>query len=122
MRWLDHREPVPAPLRGAIIALGNFDGFHKGHQAVATEAIRWAREEERPVIVATFDPHPVQFFRPDTPPFRLTSLEQRHELYLAFGATAMHTSGPRCRPGILAAQGAWRQAGARIAHGFRRGR
>ncbi len=89
MRWLDHREPVPAPLRGAIIALGNFDGFHKGHQAVATEAIRWAREEERPVIVATFDPHPVQFFRPDTPPFRLTSLEQRHELYLAFGATAM---------------------------------
>ena len=89
MRWLDHREQVPAPLRGAIVALGNFDGFHKGHQAVAGEAIRWAREEERPVIVATFDPHPVQFFRPDTPPFRLTSLEQRHELYLAFGATAM---------------------------------
>ena len=89
MRWLDHREPVPAPLRGAIVALGNFDGFHKGHQAVAGEAIRWAREEERPVIVATCDPHPVQFFRPDTPPFRLTSLEQRHELYLAFGATAM---------------------------------
>ena len=89
MRWLDHREPVPAPLRGAIVALGNFDGFHKGHQAVAGEAIRWAREEERPVIVATFDPHPVQFFRPDTPPFRLTSLEQRHELYLSFGATAM---------------------------------
>lgn len=89
MRWLDHRDPVPAPLRGAIVALGNFDGFHKGHQAVAGEAIRWAREEERPVIVATFDPHPVQFFKPDTSPFRLTSLEQRHELYLAFGATAM---------------------------------
>ncbi len=89
MRWLDHRDPVPAPLRGAIVALGNFDGFHKGHQAVAGEAIRWAREEERPAIVATFDPHPVQFFRPDTPPFRLTSLEQRHELYLAFGASAM---------------------------------
>ncbi|MEL7730030.1 bifunctional riboflavin kinase/FAD synthetase [Citromicrobium bathyomarinum] len=89
MRWLDHREPVTAPLRGAIVALGNFDGFHKGHQAVAGEAIRWAREEERPVIVATFDPHPVQFFKPETPPFRLTSLEQRHELYLAFGATAM---------------------------------
>ena len=89
MRWLDHRDPVPPPLRGAIVALGNFDGFHKGHQAVAGEAIRWAREEERPAIVATFDPHPVQFFRPDTPPFRLTSLEQRQELYLAFGASAM---------------------------------
>ena len=42
MRWLDHRDPVPEALRGAIIALGNFDGFHSGHQAVAGEAIRWA--------------------------------------------------------------------------------
>jgi riboflavin kinase/FMN adenylyltransferase len=89
MRWLDHRDPVPEPLRGAIIALGNFDGFHRGHQAVASEALQWAREEGRPAIVATFDPHPVRFFRPDTPPFRLTTLEQRQELYLAAGASAM---------------------------------
>ncbi len=89
MRWLDHRDPVPEPLRGAIIALGNFDGFHLGHQAVAGEAIRWAREEGRPAIVATFDPHPVRFFKPDVPPFRLTTLEQRQELYLAAGAAAM---------------------------------
>lgn len=89
MRWLDHREPMPEALRGAVIALGNFDGFHKGHQAVAGEAIRWAHEEGRPSIIATFDPHPVRFFRPDVPPFRLTTLEQRQELYLAAGATAM---------------------------------
>jgi riboflavin kinase/FMN adenylyltransferase len=89
MRWLDHREPVAQPLRGAIIALGNFDGFHKGHQAVAGEAIRWAHEEGRPSIIATFDPHPVRFFKPNVPPFRLTTLEQRQELYLAAGATAM---------------------------------
>lgn len=89
MRWLDHREAVPDSLRGAIIALGNFDGFHAGHQAVAGEAIRWAREEGRPAIVATFDPHPVRFFKPDIEPFRLTTLEQRQELYLAAGATAM---------------------------------
>ena len=89
MRWLDHREKVPEPLRGAIIALGNFDGFHLGHQAVAKEAIDWARSEGRPAIIATFDPHPVRFFRPDVPPFRLTTLEQRQELYLAAGATAM---------------------------------
>ncbi|MEE4153364.1 MAG: bifunctional riboflavin kinase/FAD synthetase [Erythrobacter sp.] len=89
MRWLDHRETPPAPLRGAIIALGNFDGFHKGHQAVAGEAIRWAHDEGRPSIIATFDPHPVRFFRPEVPPFRLTTLEQRQELYLAAGATAM---------------------------------
>lgn len=89
MRWLDHREPIPESLRGAVIALGNFDGFHLGHQAVAGEAIRWARETGRPSIVATFDPHPVRLFKPDAPPFRLTTLEQRQELYLAAGATAM---------------------------------
>jgi riboflavin kinase / FMN adenylyltransferase len=89
MRWLDHRDPMPEPLRGAVIALGNFDGFHRGHQAVAGEAIRWAQAEGRPSIIATFDPHPVRHFRPDVPPFRLTTLEQRQELYLAAGATAM---------------------------------
>jgi riboflavin kinase/FMN adenylyltransferase len=89
MRWLDHRDPMPEPLRGAVIALGNFDGFHRGHQAVAGEAIRWAQAEGRPSIIATFDPHPVRFFKPDVPPFRLTTLEQRQELYLAAGATAM---------------------------------
>lgn len=89
MRWLDHREPVTGPLRGAVIALGNFDGFHRGHQSVAGEAIDWAHAEGRPSIIATFDPHPVRFFKPDLPPFRLTTLEQRQELYLAAGATAM---------------------------------
>ena len=89
MRFLDHREALPESLRGAIIALGNFDGFHLGHQAVAKEAIDWARAEGRPSIIATFDPHPVRHFKPDVPPFRLTTLEQRQELYLAAGATAM---------------------------------
>jgi riboflavin kinase/FMN adenylyltransferase len=89
MRWLDHRDPVPEALRGAVIALGNFDGFHRGHQAVAGEAIRWAHAEGRPSIIATFDPHPVSVFKPELPPFRLSTLEQRQELYLAAGATAM---------------------------------
>ena len=89
MILLDHRNPIPEALRGAIIALGNFDGFHLGHQAVAKEAIDWARAEGRPSIIATFDPHPVRHFRPDAPPFRLTTLEQRQELYLAAGAAAM---------------------------------
>ncbi len=86
---LDSRETIPDPLRGAVIALGNFDGFHLGHQAVVREAVEWARRESRPVIVATFDPHPVRFFRPDTPPFRLTTLDQRQELFAAAGADAM---------------------------------
>ncbi len=86
---LDHRKPIPEHLHGAILALGNFDGFHQGHQAVVGEAVRWAREEGRPAIVATFDPHPVRFFRPDTEPFRLTSLDQREELFAQAGADAM---------------------------------
>ncbi len=76
-------------MRGAIIALGNFDGFHKGHQAVVQAAIDWAKSENRPVIVATFDPHPVRHFKPDTPPFRLTTLDQRERLFTAAGADAM---------------------------------
>ena len=89
MRWLDHRDEIPDSLRGAVIALGNFDGFHRGHQAVAGEAIDWAHSEGRPSMIATFEPHPVRFFKPDVAPFRLTTLEQRQELYLAAGATAM---------------------------------
>ncbi|WP_200844750.1 MULTISPECIES: bifunctional riboflavin kinase/FAD synthetase [unclassified Novosphingobium] len=86
---LDNRLPVPDSLRGAVLALGNFDGFHQGHQAVVGEAIRWARAEGRPAIVATFDPHPVRHFKPDAQPFRLTTLDQRQELFAAAGADAM---------------------------------
>ena len=80
---------VPAFLRGGIVALGNFDGFHLGHQAVVGRAVERARAESRPVLVATFDPHPVRHFRPDTPPFRLTGLDQRERLFAAAGADAM---------------------------------
>lgn len=86
---LGHRDPVPQPLRGAVVALGNFDGFHLGHQAVVREAVQWARSEGRPVIVATFDPHPVRHFAPHVPPFRLTTLDQREELFTAAGGDAM---------------------------------
>lgn len=86
---LDARERVPESLRGAIVALGNFDGFHLGHQAVVGEALGWARAEGRPAIVATFDPHPVRFFAPHVPPFRLTTLDQRLELFGSAGADAM---------------------------------
>jgi riboflavin kinase/FMN adenylyltransferase len=80
---------VPAHLRGSILALGNFDGFHLGHQAVVSRAVARGHHERRPVIVATFDPHPVRFFKPDVPPFRLTSLDQRERLFAHAGADAM---------------------------------
>jgi riboflavin kinase/FMN adenylyltransferase len=84
-----HRDPLPEGLRGAILALGNFDGFHLGHQRVVAEAVEWARAEGRPAIVATFDPHPVRHFAPHVPPFRLTTLDQREDLFAAAGADAM---------------------------------
>jgi riboflavin kinase / FMN adenylyltransferase len=80
---------VPNNLRGSIVALGNFDGFHLGHQAVAGRAVARSFHERRPVIVATFDPHPVKFFKPDVPPFRLTTLDQRQRLFAHAGADAM---------------------------------
>jgi len=86
---LDNREALPESMRGAVLALGNFDGFHQGHQAVVGEAIRWARELGRPAVVATFDPHPVRLFKPDAPAFRLTTLDQRQDLFEAAGADAM---------------------------------
>ncbi len=89
MERFTSRDPVPQRLRGSILALGNFDGFHLGHQAVVNRAIARGFHERRPVIIATFDPHPVRFFKPDVPTFRLTSLDQRERLFDQAGADAM---------------------------------
>jgi riboflavin kinase/FMN adenylyltransferase len=89
MERLTSSAPMPAHLRGSIMALGNFDGFHAGHQAVVGRAIARARAEGRPAIVATFDPHPMRLFQPDTAPFRLTTLDQRQVLFGRAGADAM---------------------------------
>jgi riboflavin kinase / FMN adenylyltransferase len=86
---LSSRDPIHGTLRGAIAALGNFDGFHLGHQAVAGEAIAKAKAAGKPAIIATFDPHPVRHFVPAVPPFRLTTLDQRQRLFEEAGADAM---------------------------------
>ncbi|EAT09077.1 riboflavin biosynthesis protein RibF [Sphingobium sp. 10 DY56-G10] len=89
MERLSSSAPVPPHLRGSVMALGNFDGFHAGHQAVVGRAIARAKAEGRPAIVATFDPHPMRLFRPDTPSFRLTTLDQQEALFARAGADAM---------------------------------
>ena len=83
------KDRMPDALRGAVVALGNFDGFHLGHQAVAGAAIAQAKAAGRPAIIATFDPHPVRFFAPQSPWFRLTTLDQRQLLFENAGADAM---------------------------------
>ena len=89
MERLDGGSAVPEPLRGGIVALGNFDGFHKGHQAVVGRAVARARAEGRPALVATFDPHPMRFFRPESPWFRLTTMDQRARLFAAAGVDGL---------------------------------
>lgn len=79
---------LPADLRGGALALGNFDGVHRGHQAVIRAAIEIAHAEGRPALVATFDPHPSRFFRPDTPPFALTTTAQKLDLFAGLGLDA----------------------------------
>ncbi len=93
MERLDGGAEVPEALRGGIVALGNFDGFHLGHQAVVGRARERARAEGRPLLVATFDPHPVRFFKPDAAPFRLTTLDQRARLFAVAGADGMVVFG-----------------------------
>lgn len=76
---------VPIALRGGVLAIGNFDGVHKGHQAVISTALEVARDMAAPCGVMTFEPHPRQFFQPDTPMFRLTEETQKLALLEAIG-------------------------------------
>ncbi len=81
MRLFRHFSPFPDDARGAVMALGNFDGVHRGHQAVISRSAAVARSERRPHGVVTFEPHPRALFRPDDPPFRLTPLRVKaHQL------------------------------------------
>lgn len=72
--------PSAHPLRGAVVAIGNFDGVHRGHQAVIATAQRRATSLARPAAALTFEPHPRSFFRPEEPLFRLT--DERNKLRL----------------------------------------
>ena len=71
--------------RGAVIALGNFDGIHRGHQAVIARARAIADELSAPLGIGLFRPHPYRYFKPDAPPFRLMSAELRARLLPEYG-------------------------------------
>ncbi len=87
-RFLVVRDTAPdGALRGAVLAMGNFDGVHRGHQAVIGIARKRAEEFDRPAGVLTFEPHPRDFFHPGEPLFRLT--DERTKLRLLAG-TGLH--------------------------------
>ncbi|MEM8976229.1 MAG: bifunctional riboflavin kinase/FAD synthetase [Pseudomonadota bacterium] len=85
MRVLTSDDAVPGELQGAVIALGNFDGVHRGHQSVLSRGVAIAREHGASFGVMTFDPHPRVYFKPTTQLFTLSPLDRKLELLAAFG-------------------------------------
>src|SRR5436309_1237131 len=61
---LDWQQAPPPSCRGGVVSVGNFDGVHRGHAALVAECRRLADEIHGPVVVLTFDPHPLQLLRP----------------------------------------------------------
>ena len=77
LKVVDGWRDLDAADRGAALALGAFDGVHRGHQQVIALAARAAGDLHAPLGVLTFEPHPRRWFRPDEPDFRLTTLDQQ---------------------------------------------
>jgi riboflavin kinase/FMN adenylyltransferase len=77
--------PTPAIPKGAVVAMGNFDGVHLGHRAVIAAALEMGRAHGRPALAVTFEPHPRRYFSPHTPQFRLTDEANKLRLLAATG-------------------------------------
>ena len=90
MRIFRHYHDVPDACRGAVVAVGNFDGVHRGHQALIGEAARLAAERYAPLGVLAFEPHPQEFFRPQAECFRLTPFRTKARLIAELGTDAMY--------------------------------
>ncbi|ABC23760.1 bifunctional riboflavin kinase/FAD synthetase [Rhodospirillum rubrum] len=90
MRILRHPYELPASLLGGSLALGNFDGVHRGHQRVIGSARAIAAQQGLPLGVMTFAPHPRRFFQPDLPPFTLTSFRLKAHLISEEGADFLY--------------------------------
>ena len=85
MQVIRSLDGFPDDLKGASLAIGNFDGLHAGHRKVIGLALDEAKRLGAPVGVLTFDPPPGMFFRPDAPPSQIQSLSQRAALMEQIG-------------------------------------
>ncbi|MEQ9639509.1 MAG: bifunctional riboflavin kinase/FAD synthetase [Alphaproteobacteria bacterium] len=81
---------IPDELRGGAVALGNFDGVHRGHQALIRAAGEIAHAKAIPHSVFTVEPHPRSVFSPEAPPFRLTPFRRKVHLFQALGVDVVH--------------------------------
>jgi riboflavin kinase/FMN adenylyltransferase len=80
---------LPEPLRGGVVAVGNFDGVHLGHRHVLGKTRALAAGDSRPAVALTFEPHPRAFFQPAQPMFRLTDEAAKTRLLAAEGIDAV---------------------------------
>ncbi|MEO3386259.1 bifunctional riboflavin kinase/FAD synthetase [Mesorhizobium sp. CAU 1741] len=80
---------LPSACRGGVVAIGNFDGVHRGHQTVLERALAEADRRGVPALVLTFEPHPRTVFQPDVPLFRITTAPVRARLLQALGFEAV---------------------------------
>jgi len=87
MQLLTADQPIPPEFRHAVVAIGNFDGLHRGHQKLLVVARARAEKMGRPWGIITFEPHPRSFFKPDEPVFRLTPSALKARLAAALGAS-----------------------------------
>jgi riboflavin kinase / FMN adenylyltransferase len=85
MQVVYNYDHVPKQARGAVLAIGNFDGVHRGHQVLLSRTREVAAGLKITAGVLAFDPHPRTLFQPDRPYFRLTTVTQRIELFRRFG-------------------------------------
>jgi riboflavin kinase/FMN adenylyltransferase len=85
MRIFRHFDDLPGAARGAVVAIGNFDGVHRGHQALIAAAKEEARTIGAPMAVLAFEPHPQEYFRPGPNSIRLTPLRMKARLLAELG-------------------------------------
>jgi riboflavin kinase/FMN adenylyltransferase len=104
MKIFHHHEGIPGAYKGAVIAIGNFDGVHLGHRALIEEAAHHAAERGAPLGVLAFEPHPQEFFRPGAESFRLTPFRSKARLIAEAGADAMFALGFDARMAARSAQ------------------
>ncbi len=81
-------EATPGDLGRTVVTIGMYDGVHRGHQALIGTAVDRAREQGRPCLLLTFDPHPAEVVRPGSHPARLTTLRRRADLVAELGVDA----------------------------------
>jgi riboflavin kinase/FMN adenylyltransferase len=89
MRIIRHIENIPEELRGGAVAVGNFDGMHRGHQALIQQCRAMADAVDGPAVALTFEPHPRSLFQADAPPFRLTPFRSKARLLADLGVDCL---------------------------------